>query len=80
MIWTPSTRSVLASAMTLTNPSVSRLVLARLFAIIGNLPTLTLSAFLRFFLGQADAGDFGVGIDHARNDVMVHDARCRLQR
>ena len=37
---TPSTRSVCASAMTLTKPSPSRLVLARLLAIIGNLPTL----------------------------------------
>src|ERR1041385_5768905 len=36
---TPSTRSVLASAMTFTKPSVSRLVFARLLASIGNLPT-----------------------------------------
>ena len=38
---TPSTRSVLASAMTFTKPSGSWLVLARLLASIGNLPILT---------------------------------------
>ena len=41
MIHTPRTLSVAASAMTLTSPSVWRLVFARLLAIIGNLPTLT---------------------------------------
>ena len=40
IMWTPRTRSVLASAITLTNPSVSRLVLARLLPAKGNLPTL----------------------------------------
>src|SRR3546814_3688311 len=37
---TPSPRSVLASAITFTKPSGSSMVLARLLAIIGNLPTL----------------------------------------
>ena len=41
MICTPSTRSVAASEMTFTKPSGSWLVLARLLASIGNLPTLT---------------------------------------
>lgn len=39
-MWTPSRRSVSLSASTLTKPSASAFVLARLFAAIGNLPTL----------------------------------------
>src|SRR5215813_13840756 len=39
-IWTPSTRSLLASASILTKPSVSRLTLARGLAEKGNFPTL----------------------------------------
>ena len=41
MMWIPSTRSLFASATTFTKPSVSRLVLARLLARNGNLPTFT---------------------------------------
>ena len=40
MMWTPSTRSVLASARILTKPSVARLARARALAVNGNLPTL----------------------------------------
>ncbi len=47
IIHTPSTRSHLASAITLTKPSPSRLVLARLLPIIGNLPTLISPFFSR---------------------------------
>ena len=65
IIHTPSTRSVLASAMTFTKPSGSRLVLARLLASIGNLPTLTSPCCLGLLLGQADAGDLGHGVDDA---------------
>ncbi len=39
-MWTPSTRSVTASARTLAKPSVSWLILARLLALNGNFPTL----------------------------------------
>ena len=74
MIQTPSTRSVLASAITLTKPSGSWLVLARLLASIGNLPTLTSPLLLGLLLGQADAGDLGHGVDDRRDDVVVHDA------
>ena len=74
MIHTPSTRSVLASAMTFTKPSGSRLVLARLLASIGNLPTLTSPCLLRLLLGEADAGDLGHGVDDRRDHVVVHDA------
>ena len=60
--------------MTFTKPSGSWLVLARLLASIGNLPTLISPLLLRRFLGQADAGDLGHGVDHARDDIVVHDA------
>ena len=39
-MWTPSTRSVAASARIFTKPSVVRLTLARPLAVNGNLPTL----------------------------------------
>src|SRR6201985_3647183 len=40
IIWTPSTRSVFASARIFTNPSVVWLTLVRALAVKGNLPTL----------------------------------------
>src|SRR5262245_34161964 len=40
MMWTPSTRSVLASARIFTKPSVCRLTLARPLAVNGNFPAL----------------------------------------
>ncbi len=35
---------------------------------------LDLAAFLRRLLGEADSGDLGHGVDHAGDDVVVHDA------
>ena len=39
------------------------------------LADLDLTAFAGLLFGQADAGKFGVGIDYAWDQVMIHDAR-----
>ena len=75
-ICTPSTRSVAASASTLTKPSVVRLTLARPLAVKGNLPTLISDArVLQLLLGLAHARHFRRGVDHARDHVVIHVAR-----
>ena len=78
IIHTPTTRSVSASAMTFTKPSVSRFA----FAAVGHHREfadfdlgLVAARFLdRLFLRQTNACDFGCGVDDAGDDIVVHDA------
>ncbi len=38
----------------------------------GNLPDVVDACGLQFFLGLADGGDFRLGVDDARDDIVVH--------
>ena len=70
---TPSTRSVLASARIFTKPSV---VLVDLGAAVGGerefADLVGDAGGLQLLLGLADRGDLRAGVDHVRDDVVVH--------
>ncbi len=77
IMWTPSTRSVLASAMIFTNPSVVRFDFARAFAVNGKLADLVGDARgLQLLFGFPDRRDFGIGVDHRRDGIVIHVARA----
>ena len=72
MMWTPSTRSVAASASTLTKPSVSAFVRARAFAVNGNLPTrYSIPAAFSSSSVLPTAGDLGPRVDDAGDRVVL---------
>ena len=73
MMWTPSTRSVSASARIFTKPSVCEVRLRAAVGHEGELAGLVVAARrLQLLLGLADPGDLGGGVDHARDHPVVH--------
>src|SRR4051794_39889198 len=70
-MWTPSTRSLVASARIV---AVRRAVdLGAAVGREGEFPDVVGDAvFLQLFLGLADRGDLGRCVDHVRDHVVVH--------
>ena len=69
-----------SSNSSLVKPSSRPLAIARPDAVHGNRPFLTLMPLrLRLVLGQADPGDLGIGVGHARDHARVERA-AQLRR
>ena len=81
MMWTPSTRSVVLSASTFTKPSVARIRAAARIGGEGILADLVGNARgLQLFLGLADPGHLGLGVDDRRHEIPVHVALLAGER